>query len=151
MRYVSARTHFRGSHPTPFWLQHPGGEEVILEQAGRDGTEAFEDVGHSKEAREMLNKFFVGVVAVRAPGPPPAAPPHRSSSLQDASSKGKTKPQATEKPLRPVIEQQGTRCVVFLSLGTRHTSDPCTRLCSPLVYVAPLIIVAAVAYNAFFR
>lgn len=33
------------------FLQHPGGEEVLIEQAGRDATEAFEDVGHSTDAR----------------------------------------------------------------------------------------------------
>lgn len=27
---------------------------------GRDGTEAFEDVGHSDEARDMLPKMLVG-------------------------------------------------------------------------------------------
>ncbi|KAI9598965.1 cytochrome b5 [Syncephalis fuscata] len=43
-----------------FVEEHPGGEEVLLEQAGLDCTEAFEDVGHSEEAREMLEKYFVG-------------------------------------------------------------------------------------------
>lgn len=42
------------------YLQHPGGEEVLLEQAGKDATEAFEDVGHSTDARELMNKFKVG-------------------------------------------------------------------------------------------
>ncbi|KAF8982379.1 hypothetical protein BGZ52_001904, partial [Haplosporangium bisporale] len=31
--------------------EHPGGEEVLLDEAGRDATESFEDVGHSEEAR----------------------------------------------------------------------------------------------------
>jgi cytochrome b involved in lipid metabolism len=31
-----------------------------LEQAGSDGTEAFEDVGHSTDAREMMKKFKIG-------------------------------------------------------------------------------------------
>lgn len=37
-----------------------GGEEVLLEVGGRDATEAFEDVGHSDEAREILDKMIVG-------------------------------------------------------------------------------------------
>ncbi|NXT61678.1 CYB5B protein, partial [Chaetops frenatus] len=41
-------------------LQHPGGEEVLLEQAGRDATESFEDVGHSTDAREMLKQYYIG-------------------------------------------------------------------------------------------
>lgn len=43
-------------------LQHPGGEEVLLEQAGRNASEAFEDVGHSSDAREMMKKFKVGEI-----------------------------------------------------------------------------------------
>jgi len=45
---------------TEFLNEHPGGEEVLLEQAGKDATEAFEDVGHSTDARELMNKFKVG-------------------------------------------------------------------------------------------
>lgn len=43
-----------------FCLQHPGGEEVLLEQAGADATESFEDVGHSTDAREMLEQYLIG-------------------------------------------------------------------------------------------
>ncbi|KAJ9102813.1 hypothetical protein QFC20_004920 [Naganishia adeliensis] len=45
---------------TKFLDDHPGGDEVMLEEAGRDATEAFEDVGHSDEARELLGPMFVG-------------------------------------------------------------------------------------------
>uniref|UniRef100_A0A8C4JCC6 Cytochrome b5 type B n=1 Tax=Dromaius novaehollandiae TaxID=8790 RepID=A0A8C4JCC6_DRONO len=41
---------------------HPGGEEVLLEQAGRDATESFEDVGHSTDAREMLKQYYIGEI-----------------------------------------------------------------------------------------
>jgi len=40
--------------------EHPGGEEVLLEQAGKDGTESFEDVGHSTDARNMMKEYLVG-------------------------------------------------------------------------------------------
>uniref|UniRef100_A0A8C8AEQ2 Cytochrome b5 type B n=1 Tax=Otus sunia TaxID=257818 RepID=A0A8C8AEQ2_9STRI len=43
-------------------FQHPGGEEVLLEQAGRDATESFEDVGHSVDAREMLKQYYIGEI-----------------------------------------------------------------------------------------
>ncbi|XP_077420584.1 cytochrome b5 type B [Vanacampus margaritifer] len=45
---------------TTFLEEHPGGEEVLLEQAGADATESFEDVGHSTDAREMLQQFYIG-------------------------------------------------------------------------------------------
>ncbi|XP_069549576.1 cytochrome b5 type B [Brachyistius frenatus] len=45
---------------TSFLEEHPGGEEVLLEQAGADATESFEDVGHSTDAREMLQQYYLG-------------------------------------------------------------------------------------------
>ncbi|KAG0236871.1 hypothetical protein BGW42_002369 [Actinomortierella wolfii] len=45
---------------TNFIDEHPGGEEVLLDEAGRDATESFEDVGHSEEARSMLEGLYVG-------------------------------------------------------------------------------------------
>ncbi|MCI4383121.1 hypothetical protein PGIGA_G00022610 [Pangasianodon gigas] len=45
---------------TGFLEEHPGGEEVLLEQAGSDATESFEDVGHSTDAREMLQQYYIG-------------------------------------------------------------------------------------------
>ncbi|EPB92130.1 cytochrome b5 [Mucor circinelloides 1006PhL] len=47
---------------TEFVLEHPGGEEVLLDEAGKDATEAFEDIGHSDEAREILEKYLVGTL-----------------------------------------------------------------------------------------
>ncbi|XP_042654072.1 cytochrome b5 isoform X3 [Tyto alba] len=41
-------------------LKHPGGEEVLREQAGGDATENFEDVGHSTDARTLSETFIVG-------------------------------------------------------------------------------------------
>ncbi|KAI0677091.1 cytochrome b5 [Trametes maxima] len=45
---------------TKFIDEHPGGDEVILAEASRDATEAFEDVGHSDEARALLKDMLVG-------------------------------------------------------------------------------------------
>ncbi|KAI8149792.1 cytochrome b5 [Fennellomyces sp. T-0311] len=46
---------------TEFVQEHPGGEEVLIDEAGKDATEAFEDIGHSEEAREFyLTKYEIG-------------------------------------------------------------------------------------------
>ena len=47
---------------TPFLTDHPGGEEVLLEQAAKDGTIAFNDVGHSEDALERRRSYLVGEV-----------------------------------------------------------------------------------------
>ncbi|XP_055333299.1 cytochrome b5-like [Paramacrobiotus metropolitanus] len=47
---------------TKFLEEHPGGEEVLLENSGKDGTENFEDVGHSSDAREMMKEYLIGKI-----------------------------------------------------------------------------------------
>jgi cytochrome b involved in lipid metabolism len=45
------------------WLfQHPGGEEVLKEQHGLDASNAFEDVGHSSDAREQMKTYEIGEI-----------------------------------------------------------------------------------------
>ena len=45
---------------TNFLDEHPGGEEILIENAGSDITEHFEEVGHSSDAREMLEEYYIG-------------------------------------------------------------------------------------------
>lgn len=45
---------------TSFAALHPGGAEVLLDCAGADASEAFEDVGHSQDAFDMLAPYLVG-------------------------------------------------------------------------------------------
>ncbi|OWR48971.1 cytochrome b5 [Danaus plexippus] len=54
---------------TKFLDEHPGGEEVLLELAGRDASEPFEDVSHSSDARSLMKKYKIGelVEADRTP------------------------------------------------------------------------------------
>ncbi|TIA00065.1 hypothetical protein D6C83_09042, partial [Aureobasidium pullulans] len=47
---------------TKYTLDHPGGVESLVEVAGQDATQAFEDVGHSDEAREIMAPFLIGTV-----------------------------------------------------------------------------------------
>ncbi|UNI22588.1 hypothetical protein JDV02_008463 [Purpureocillium takamizusanense] len=71
--------------------EHPGGEEVMLDVAGQDATEAFEDVGHSDEARETLERLLVGTLK-RQPGDPAPkaniAAPAASSNKSDNTGLG---------------------------------------------------------------
>ncbi|XP_057489900.1 cytochrome b5-like [Actinidia eriantha] len=45
---------------TKFLEEHPGGEEVLLESAGKDATKDFDDIGHSQAAKNLLVKYQVG-------------------------------------------------------------------------------------------
>ncbi|GBN86441.1 Cytochrome b5 [Araneus ventricosus] len=46
---------------TKFLEEHPGGPEILLEWAGQeDATDAFEDAGHSSDAREQMKAYKIG-------------------------------------------------------------------------------------------
>ncbi|XP_037085713.1 cytochrome b5-like [Pollicipes pollicipes] len=55
--------HNRVYDVTKFMDEHPGGEEVLRDMAGKEATENFEDVGHSTDAREMMKEFEIGELA----------------------------------------------------------------------------------------
>jgi cytochrome-b5 reductase len=48
---------------TDYQEDHPGGKEFLLENAGTDATTAYEDIGHSTDAREILENFRIGRIA----------------------------------------------------------------------------------------
>ncbi|XP_053697165.1 cytochrome b5-like isoform X2 [Sabethes cyaneus] len=47
---------------TEFQNEHPGGEEVLFESAGKDATNEFNDVGHSTDAKQQMKQFLVGEI-----------------------------------------------------------------------------------------
>lgn len=42
------------------FFQHPGGGDLLLEKAGVDGSKAFKEAAHSKDALELREKYLVG-------------------------------------------------------------------------------------------
>ncbi|KAF9697942.1 hypothetical protein EKO04_004403 [Ascochyta lentis] len=75
---------------TSFVDEHPGGEEVMLDVGGQDSTEAFEDVGHSDEAREILDGLLVGTLKRQEGDPQPKsyAQPGSTATATDGASTG---------------------------------------------------------------
>ncbi|ODV58160.1 Cyb5p, partial [Ascoidea rubescens DSM 1968] len=47
---------------TSFLDEHPGGEEVMIDCGGIDATGPFDDIGHSEDAREMLEPLLIGII-----------------------------------------------------------------------------------------
>ncbi|KAL2793813.1 cytochrome b5-like heme/steroid binding domain-containing protein [Aspergillus keveii] len=65
-----------------FKEEHPGGEDFLLDQGGKDVTELFEDAGHSPEARKVLSTLIVGTISSDAPSL--RVPVHVQAELPDA-------------------------------------------------------------------
>jgi len=47
---------------TQYKTIHPGGPDILLENAGSDSTEAFINTGHTKEAKQKLLEYVIGKV-----------------------------------------------------------------------------------------
>lgn len=45
-----------------FLEDHPGGPEVLLNNAGSDASRCFHDVGHSEDARAWRERFRIGEI-----------------------------------------------------------------------------------------
>ncbi|CAO1338915.1 unnamed protein product [Diamesa tonsa] len=41
---------------------HPGGSDVLLDYAGRDGTLSFRGTGHSQESVDALKQYEIGIL-----------------------------------------------------------------------------------------
>ncbi|KAL0488753.1 hypothetical protein AKO1_015816 [Acrasis kona] len=66
---------------------HPGSEDILLELAGGDASESFENVGHSNEAKETLKDLVIGTVkgGPKKVVPEPAKPAPKTESAQESS------------------------------------------------------------------
>jgi len=80
--------HDKVYNASTFVDEHPGGEEVLLDVGGQDATEAFEDVGHSDEAREILEGLLVGKLKRLEGDPKPSSTVNSSGAIHTSSSTG---------------------------------------------------------------
>merc|ERR1711981_300532 len=65
---------------TKFLSEHPGGAEVLMDVAGKECTQEFNDVGHSADAIQMLDDYIIG----RLDAPAPVATPQRNDTLSSS-------------------------------------------------------------------
>ncbi|EGC29703.1 hypothetical protein DICPUDRAFT_99752 [Dictyostelium purpureum] len=52
---------------TKFVVEHPGGEEVLKGNGGKDATQEFDDVGHSASAIAKMEALRIGRIAGASP------------------------------------------------------------------------------------
>eukprot|EP00638_Chattonella_subsalsa_P010286 CAMPEP_0117758472 /NCGR_PEP_ID=MMETSP0947-20121206/15401_1 /TAXON_ID=44440 /ORGANISM="Chattonella subsalsa, Strain CCMP2191" /LENGTH=126 /DNA_ID=CAMNT_0005578671 /DNA_START=139 /DNA_END=519 /DNA_ORIENTATION=+ len=45
---------------TKYLNDHPGGGEMLLDVAGQNADDMFEDVGHTSDARKTMKEFLIG-------------------------------------------------------------------------------------------
>ncbi|KAJ5677321.1 uncharacterized protein N7477_002954 [Penicillium maclennaniae] len=120
---------------TEYVRDHPGGADVLCDVAGTDATEAYEDVGHSEDADEILKTYLIGTVkGVREFNRPKAVRVIQQEPLQPIS----TKPSNT--PFGSIAIATGSigGMVALVLLYTQgHLHVPLDRLFSKLSQLVP--------------
>lgn len=102
---------------TDFLEEHPPGPEIILEQAGADATDPFEDAGHSKDAREYLTQYLIGQVH------PDDLKDESSKHLDDEQSNFNIEDIPWTSWLIPITIGVAVTLAYRYYLGTRYTSS----------------------------
>lgn len=129
---------------------HPGGPDVLLDSAGADATEAYDEVGHSEDADEILGTYLIGTLkgaqthtrpkpvrtAVRRPIPREPETPKRSTHSLRTVVLATTSFGGTALSLYIFLVSRGHRdlCESFLKLLPHWTSKislPCPGLSLP--------------------
>ncbi|KAF9877432.1 hypothetical protein CkaCkLH20_05132 [Colletotrichum karsti] len=93
---------------TKYLHDHPGGAEVLVEAAGVDATEAFDNAGHSEDASEIMAEFRVGKLKGANKRNAPKA-------VKLAPKSAPKQPTTTSGPAR--VASQAAAAAVFLALG----------------------------------
>lgn len=47
---------------TKFLKQHPGGDDILMDVAGSNATNDFEDIGHSQDAIALKKEHLIGIL-----------------------------------------------------------------------------------------
>ncbi|XP_037032100.1 cytochrome b5 isoform X3 [Bradysia coprophila] len=73
---------------TKFLHEHPGGEEVLEESAGRNATKDFDDADHSESAKEQLANYYLGDIVDEEKTEKSVSKKAASSNSNSGSNKG---------------------------------------------------------------
>ncbi|KAK3387850.1 hypothetical protein B0H63DRAFT_542317, partial [Podospora didyma] len=92
---------------------HPGGIDVLLEAAGTDATQGYEDAGHSEDALEIMQTLRVGILK----GYKKPAPKMRSQTLAPRLTPATTKSNASSSSATAVVQTAALTAVAAVSLA----------------------------------
>merc|ERR1711934_559955 len=70
---------------TEYQMDHPGSDTVLLDNAGKDSTEEFDDVGHTPEAKTKRDSLVIGRLTEEDMQQLPGYKEHADEPEDDAS------------------------------------------------------------------
>lgn len=106
-------------------FSHPGGVEIVTDLAGQDATADYDDVGHTQEAHEILEKFLIGhlkagvpVSGGSAPAPVAAKKEEPKAVSVSAPTPVQVKPAPqTVKPKAPMPQEEDSSMMIMAGVA----------------------------------
>eukprot|EP01111_Echinosteliopsis_oligospora_P008868 TRINITY_DN2503_c0_g1_i1.p1 TRINITY_DN2503_c0_g1~~TRINITY_DN2503_c0_g1_i1.p1 ORF type:complete len:200 (-),score=66.69 TRINITY_DN2503_c0_g1_i1:77-595(-) len=135
---------------------HPGGWEAIVDWAGKDGTEAFEQVCHSDDAKALMPPYYLGEAVESAPLPPPEAAVKGAEHTAEAAKATAEAVKDTIPPaVSPIREAQEPRPSYNSNPNTQKPAEESSIFDNAFIKVAaiiaPVVVVAFVAQKYLLR
>lgn len=110
---------------TEYVRDHPGGADVLIDVAGSDATEAYEDVGHSGDANEIMHTYLIGTLK----GAREFTRPKGVTVIQQIPKETKTAKSSTSSVVLTSSSLGGAALLLYLVLqGHINLSDATAKL-----------------------
>ncbi|KAI8629063.1 ferredoxin reductase-like protein [Xylariaceae sp. FL1651] len=100
---------------TNYLQDHPGGAEVLVEYAGKDATEAFDNAGHSEDASEIMAKYRVGKLQ--------GASRKTLPSVRVSIGVTAPKPDANKRPMKTLTSLSAVTAVALCTVGVYNAAS----------------------------
>ncbi|KAI0877315.1 hypothetical protein GGS24DRAFT_143257 [Hypoxylon argillaceum] len=100
---------------TNYLLDHPGGAELLVDVAGKDASEEFDNAGHSEDASEIMALYHVGKLQG---GGRKAKPPTRLVKAATAE-----KPSTAKSSMKAVASFGAALAVGLSTVGLYHAAN----------------------------
>ncbi|KAJ5385381.1 Cytochrome b5 [Penicillium concentricum] len=111
---------------TEYLQDHPGGADALIEVAGTDATAAYEDVGHSEDAREIMQPFLVGTLKN-------AHQYVRPKAVRVVSQKAPEKARSSSSTIKTIAYTLGGLIPVFYIFSANNNLTNSLRVISQLI------------------
>ncbi|KAI0117683.1 hypothetical protein GGR51DRAFT_262805 [Nemania sp. FL0031] len=100
---------------TEYLRDHPGGAELLVDVAGKDASEEFDNAGHSEDASEIMAEYRVGKLQG---GGKKVTPPTRLVTAAIAN-----KPSTSTSPIKTIASVGAATAIVLGTVGLYHAAN----------------------------
>jgi len=132
---------------TRFLDEHPGGVDILIDNAGLDATHNFEDVGHSDDALKLAETFCIGELSTASAATTMSKTRIRPYEATTTTTTTSSSSSTTSRPSNWKEEENWRRTTTTTSIGKKKSDDG--SLLSYWYFLVPIIAAAFISYKYY--